>query len=117
MASVTCDGESLQKLQTEMGPVYFSEELLREWEPYSKINMHTVSSIEGITIVLRRLLLIPRDHSFDNTVHPWLSESWLSNTSIIPTPKVIVLLEYFSIGVCYFGVNDCSIRKFGRNPV
>ena len=40
------------------------------------------------------------------TVHPRLSESRLSNTSIIRTPKVTVLLEYFSSGVCSIRVND-----------
>ena len=50
-------------------------------------------------------------------MHPRLSESRLSNTSIIRTPKLTVLLEYFSIGVCSIRVNDCSIRVFGQNPV
>jgi len=52
-----------------------------------------------------------------NTVDPWLSESQLSDTSIIWTPKVTVLLEYFSIGVCSIRVNNCSIRVFGQSPV
>ena len=51
------------------------------------------------------------------TVHPQLSESQLSDIPIIQTPKVTVLLEYFSIGVCSIRVNDCSISVFGQSPI
>ena len=43
--------------------------------------------------------------------------SRLSEPSIIQTPKVTVLLEYFSIGVCSIRVNDCSIRVFEQSLV
>jgi len=42
-----------------------------------------------------------------------LSELRLSEHSIIRTPKVTVLLEYFRISVCSIRVNNCSIRVFG----
>jgi len=54
---------------------------------------------------------------YGGTVHPRLSESRLSDTSIIRTQEMTVLLEYFSIGVCSIRVNDCSIRVFGQSPL
>ena len=39
------------------------------------------------------------------------------NTSIIRTPNVTVLLEYFVISVHSIRVNDCSIRVVERRSV
>ena len=39
------------------------------------------------------------------------------NTSIIRTPNVTVLLEYFAISVHSIRVNDCSIRVVQRSSV
>jgi len=51
---------------------------------------------------------------FSYIVDPRLSESQLSDTLIIETPKGTVLLEYFSIVVCSIRVNDCSIEYLDK---
>ena len=56
---------------------------------------------DPVCFIDRRLKIDHGFHAIYSTIHPPLSQSRLSNTSIIQTPKVNVPLEYFSIGVHY----------------
>ena len=78
------------------------------WITFSLSNSHS----KMIKIVIHLLQMHKRD-----TVGSQLSELRLSEHSIIWTPKVTVLLEYFSIDVCSIRVNDCSIRVFEQSTV
>ena len=45
-----------------------------------------------------------------------LFKLWLIIQTIIQTPKVTVLLEYFSIGVCSIRVNDFLLEYLDNVP-